>query len=397
MTRLIGLYPASWRARYEGELLALLADRPPSLSDRIDLVRGAVDARLHPDLVERGTGDGPVPLERRVPGLAAFAGGLVWVLMAVVAAFGLARGEEPDVTALFWIALILMVAGVVGSVAAAHAAAVRRGLVAAGILLGLGLVLPWEVKFIPVVPFLLLVGAGMLELAAVRAGLSTVARRWVVGLGFVLPFISMISIGLGLSSGLGASPWLASLSSGTVRHRLGIARGLDGAPWHSAHHHSSFRRPDGGRLHEQGTDRVRAICGADSLHPRLTERRAEARLRDHDRRRGRDRRAPGPRNALRRPGPPGEARHDRSAGAGGSTPTVPFDRASAPPPSGHSSRALPVSPDWGSTGWAGARDERAPASLSPRLAGSLRRGAAGAGRAAAPRHPRVDRPRPRRS
>lgn len=52
----------------------------------------------------------------------------------------------------------------------------------------------------------------MLELAAVRAGLSTGPRRWVVGLGFVLPFMSMISIGLGLSSGLGAGPWLQSLA-----------------------------------------------------------------------------------------------------------------------------------------------------------------------------------------
>jgi hypothetical protein len=31
MSRLICLYPADWRARYEDEFLALLAERPPSI------------------------------------------------------------------------------------------------------------------------------------------------------------------------------------------------------------------------------------------------------------------------------------------------------------------------------------------------------------------------------
>jgi hypothetical protein len=56
MSRLIALYPAVWRARYEDEFLALLAERPPeSVGERLDIVRGAIDARLHPQLpgVER--------------------------------------------------------------------------------------------------------------------------------------------------------------------------------------------------------------------------------------------------------------------------------------------------------------------------------------------------------
>lgn len=56
MSRLIALYPAPWRARYEDEFLALLAERPPeSVGERLDIVRGAIDARLHPQLpgVER--------------------------------------------------------------------------------------------------------------------------------------------------------------------------------------------------------------------------------------------------------------------------------------------------------------------------------------------------------
>ena len=52
MTRLMALYPQAWRDRYEDEFLALLAERPPDPLDRVDIVRGAIDARLHPAPVE---------------------------------------------------------------------------------------------------------------------------------------------------------------------------------------------------------------------------------------------------------------------------------------------------------------------------------------------------------
>ncbi len=47
MTALLRLYPRAWRQRYEAEFLAMLEDRPPSLRDRIDILRGAIDARLN--------------------------------------------------------------------------------------------------------------------------------------------------------------------------------------------------------------------------------------------------------------------------------------------------------------------------------------------------------------
>jgi len=47
---LLSLYPRSWRERYGEEFAELLAARPPSLGERIDIVRGAVDARLHPQI-----------------------------------------------------------------------------------------------------------------------------------------------------------------------------------------------------------------------------------------------------------------------------------------------------------------------------------------------------------
>jgi hypothetical protein len=48
MDPLVRLYPGAWRRRYGEELAAHLADRPPGWLDRVDLVRGAVDAHLHP-------------------------------------------------------------------------------------------------------------------------------------------------------------------------------------------------------------------------------------------------------------------------------------------------------------------------------------------------------------
>lgn len=48
MSRLVALYPAAWRARYEDEFRALLAGHPLSIGERVDIVRSALDARLHP-------------------------------------------------------------------------------------------------------------------------------------------------------------------------------------------------------------------------------------------------------------------------------------------------------------------------------------------------------------
>ena len=46
MSALVRLYPRSWRERYEDEFLGLLEVRPPTMRDRVDILRGALDARL---------------------------------------------------------------------------------------------------------------------------------------------------------------------------------------------------------------------------------------------------------------------------------------------------------------------------------------------------------------
>ncbi len=66
---LLRLYPASWRARYEAEVLAVLEQADLGPRARLDLARGAVDARLH--------------AESRLPAAAALLSGGAWTIAGV--------------------------------------------------------------------------------------------------------------------------------------------------------------------------------------------------------------------------------------------------------------------------------------------------------------------------
>jgi len=52
MPFLVRLYPRAWRIRYGDEFADLLAARPPMVRDQFDIVRAAIDARLHPQVIE---------------------------------------------------------------------------------------------------------------------------------------------------------------------------------------------------------------------------------------------------------------------------------------------------------------------------------------------------------
>ncbi|TMD60909.1 MAG: hypothetical protein E6I87_04800 [Chloroflexi bacterium] len=54
MKRLISLYPERWRERYRAEIEALIADRTFDLRVALDLLKGALDAHVHPELVRSG-------------------------------------------------------------------------------------------------------------------------------------------------------------------------------------------------------------------------------------------------------------------------------------------------------------------------------------------------------
>jgi hypothetical protein len=57
--RLVDLYPAAWRTRYEAEFLVLLPDRPARGLEVVDIVLGAIGTRLNPQLIGNATSAAP--------------------------------------------------------------------------------------------------------------------------------------------------------------------------------------------------------------------------------------------------------------------------------------------------------------------------------------------------
>jgi MFS family permease len=109
---LLHLYPAAWRARYGEEFAELLAARPPRLSDRWDIVAGALDARLHPQVGQGVPSAAPVPRDRSVGGLVVVAGVLLtaWAMIGVLFMEPWADPTMPRMLA------VSFVSGLVGSV-----------------------------------------------------------------------------------------------------------------------------------------------------------------------------------------------------------------------------------------------------------------------------------------
>jgi hypothetical protein len=60
--RLVWLYPRLWRRHYQGEMEDLLESSSPRWRDAVDLVRGAMDAHLHPQIDGSPRGSWQVPL-----------------------------------------------------------------------------------------------------------------------------------------------------------------------------------------------------------------------------------------------------------------------------------------------------------------------------------------------
>jgi hypothetical protein len=67
---LVRLYPRPWRDRYGDEMQATIEAGPVRARDRLDLIRGALDAWLHP------------PARSRIPARAALIGGGLWTVAA---------------------------------------------------------------------------------------------------------------------------------------------------------------------------------------------------------------------------------------------------------------------------------------------------------------------------
>ena len=57
MKWVLQLYPPRWRQRYGAELAELIASQPVSIGGTLDLLAGAIDAWIHPELIAPATSD----------------------------------------------------------------------------------------------------------------------------------------------------------------------------------------------------------------------------------------------------------------------------------------------------------------------------------------------------
>lgn len=192
MSRLLRLYPAAWRERYEAEFLGLLHDRPVGLRGSGDVVLGAIDAHLHPELI----GGTRQPLTHRLPGLLATAAGLIWswyYLRIVLAA-------PEDWGYGIFIAMLLMLLAVLGDYVASHARRIGltvSAVIAAALLAGvqpLSVIGDGMLGFALGAAAALLISGGMLTLAAIRAGIGVRVRWLLIAGGLLVPVIVAIAV-----------------------------------------------------------------------------------------------------------------------------------------------------------------------------------------------------------
>ncbi len=198
MSFLLRLYPRAWRERYGDELAALLADRPATMLDRMDLVRGALDARLHPQLPGSSVSPAPeIPLFQRQLGFAAALGGMFWIL-GVASLLVLPRDVYGDLDASL-AAIALAIASVLIGISLAElgnragsASSARTGHAVAYVsfFVGATLALGW-----PLFIFGFYLFPFMAWLSAVRAVRNSAFPRWFAAVFTVGP-LAMIVGGL---------------------------------------------------------------------------------------------------------------------------------------------------------------------------------------------------------
>lgn len=169
---LLRLYPTAWRARYGAEFAELLTARPPTLRDTLDIVLGAVDARVHPQVGKTPAADAAMPRDRSVAGLIIVAGALLtaWAALGVA---NLGDWDSPGASNAPDIMSISYVSGTLGSILMAIALllvasrydwSIGAGGAVGGVLTGAGLVFA---SF----------GGGLLAILMIGGGTALLAAR----------------------------------------------------------------------------------------------------------------------------------------------------------------------------------------------------------------------------
>jgi hypothetical protein len=208
MSRMLNLYPRAWQERYRAEMEDLLIAHPPTSADRLDLLRGALDAWLNPQIRHVDAPAEGQPGESGVGAGAAILGGV----MFAAGGLGLATSRVgPDGYKESGSAVAIVVLGMLlTAIAALLAATDRRSLLTSTAMAGgaLGTFLPWP---------LLAVGSYVYILAAIGLGILLLARGRLVGL-------AILAVGVLLPAFNTESEWaLAAVPVGVLWMTFGLA------------------------------------------------------------------------------------------------------------------------------------------------------------------------------
>ena len=196
----------------------------------VDLLGGAVDAHLHPQAL----GAGPRPWTHRLPGLLAIGAGVIWTSF-YVRLLSLAPDEEWGGS--IGLAILLMFVAIPGDYLAPYVRRIGLTMVAIATCIVLAQALPrgmagWSLNLIAGMTASLLVGAGMISLLAIRAGVGPLGRWLLLVVVLLIPATIAIPVlgGFGPGDRGGVVAMLAALLPyGTAWTILGLRMSVRGS------------------------------------------------------------------------------------------------------------------------------------------------------------------------
>jgi hypothetical protein len=204
MSVLLRLYPRAWRERYGDEIAALLEERPASMLDHLDLIRGALDARLHPQVAGAATTpDKEIPVNQRLLAAMAAIGGIAWTI-GVASIFVLQRdafGDRNLTLAMIGMALAIAFIGIaLGELGTRNGSATSRrtghAISAVSIVLGLTLPMIWLVFLFGLFGFPI-----MAAMLAIRGTMNGVFPGWFAVVSTAAAFAVLGGIGIDTQAG----------------------------------------------------------------------------------------------------------------------------------------------------------------------------------------------------
>ncbi|HEY8167602.1 MAG TPA: hypothetical protein VIF84_02700 [Candidatus Limnocylindrales bacterium] len=204
MSHLLRLYPRAWRERYGDEMLALLETQPASPLDQLDLIRGALDARLHPQVHGAATIDKETPMNQRILAILAGVGGIAWIVGTVTAVvlppntFGDADTSLMRIGVAIGAILIAIALGELGT-RTGSSSWTGHAIAIVGVALGLTALLDWPWFMLALIGFPILV-----VLATTRANLNGRLPGWATGLIVAVSVVALVGM-FGTSALVGAS------------------------------------------------------------------------------------------------------------------------------------------------------------------------------------------------